>query len=429
MVYGRSLPCGSQAELGTSDPRRSYEPLDPSHTPTDRVTLKQSSTIGRGCFYFSGILLQFLLMKIAIDARLYGLKNRGLGRFLIEHLKGLEAADEQTSYSVFLKEENIGEYQPAKKNFVKKIWNTPWYSLKEQTDTTILKNEQADLYYFPHWNVPMLLGKPYVVTIHDMILFDYPDRRASTQSWLRYKLKYLAFRMLMGAVLARAKAVVAVSGSTRDAILKHFPQTKSIQVIYEGAPELAQSEVVNLGKHGIQKPYILYVGAAYPHKNLPFLLRSFQEARKMIDCQLVLVGRKDFFYERLASEAAQAGLDRDVVFFGGATDGELAYLYEHSRVAVSPSLVEGFGFGGLEAMTKDIPVDASRIPCFQEIFGDAPQYFDPSNVSDCARVLAEVYTSEELRGRMITAGREIPKRYDWIESARKYKKLFEKLRE
>lgn len=366
-------------------------------------------------------------MKIAIDARLYGLKNRGLGRFLIEHLKGLESVDEQNSYSVFLKEENKDEYQPAKKNFVKKIWNTQWYSLKEQTDTAVLKNEQADLYYFPHWNVPMLLGKPYVVTIHDMILFDFPDRRASTQSWLRYKLKYVAFRMLMGAVLARAKAVVAVSYSTRDAILKHFPKTKNIQVIYEGAPELAPSEVVNLGKHGIQKPYILYVGAAYPHKNLPFLLRSFQEARKTIDCQLVLVGRKDFFYERLASDAARSGIDKDVVFFGGATDGELAYLYEHAHMAVSPSLVEGFGFGGLEAMTKGIPVVASRISCFREIFGDAPQYFDPTNEHDCARALILVSRDESARTSMIQVGNTIPVRYNWKKSAEEYTHLFERL--
>lgn len=364
-------------------------------------------------------------MKIAIDARLYGLKNRGLGRFLIEHLKGLEKVDEQNAYSVFLKQENKDEYQPSKANFQKKIWDVPWYSLKEQTDSKVLKQSGADLYYFPHWNVPMLLGKPYVVTIHDMILFDFPDRRASTQSWLKYKLKYAAFRLLIGTVLRKAKAVVAVSDSTKQAILKHFPQTKNIRVIYEGAPELALAQPFDLGKHGIKKPYILYVGAAYPHKNLLFLIKSFQRARENLDCQLVLVGRKDFFYERLEAEAKAAGLDQDVVFFGSATDAQLSHLYDNARAAAYPSLVEGFGFGGLEAMTKGVPVVAADIACFQEIFGAAPRYFDPKDVEVCATALVVACNDEAARVEMIEAGKKIPHRYNWTESAEQYKQLFE----
>lgn len=366
-------------------------------------------------------------MKIAIDARLYGLRNRGLGRFLIEHLKGLEEVDEQNSYSVFLKEENKDEYQPVKKNFHKKIWDVPWYSLKEQTDTAVLKEEKADLYYFPHWNVPMFLGKPFVVTIHDMILFDYPDRRASTQSWWKYKLKYAAFRLLIGAVLRKAQAVVAVSESTRQAILKYFPQTKNIQVIYEGAPELALAQAFDLLKHRITKPYILYVGAAYPHKNLLFLVRSFQRARESTGCQLVLVGRKDFFYERLEAQAKAEGLDKDVVFFGSATDAELSYLYDMAQASVSPALVEGFGFNGLESMAKGVPVAASNIPCFEEIFAEGPEYFDPKDENDCARALVLVSTDEAKRKSMIDNGKQIPARYNWKESAEKYKHLFESL--
>ncbi len=366
-------------------------------------------------------------MKIAIDARLYGLKNRGLGRFLIEHLKALENADEQNSYSVFLRKENFDEYEPTNPNFKKLLWDVPWYSLKEQLDSKTLKQSGADLFYFPHWNVPIFLNRPFVVTIHDMILFDYPDRRASTQSWWKYKLEYTAFRVLIGQVLKRAPAVVAVSESAKQAILKHFPHTKNIHVIYEGAPELAAAQPFDLLKHGIKKPYILYVGAAYPHKNLPFLIRSFQKARETIDCQLVFVGRTDFFYERLAAETKTAGLDPDVIFFGSATDGELAYLYEHACAAVSPSFVEGFGFGGLEAMSKGIPVVASRIPCFEEIFGAAPRYFDPLDVEACATALIEAYRDEAKRSHMVEEGKKIPERYNWKESAGRYQQFFESL--
>lgn len=365
-------------------------------------------------------------MHIAIDARLYGLKNRGLGRFLIEHLKHLEVVDEHNSYSVLLRTDNFDEYEPANPRFKKLLWDVPWYSWREQVGAGFLRSLNADLYYFPHWNVPLFLGKPYVVTIHDMILFDFPDRRASTQSWLQYKLKYAAFRFLVGATMRNAQAVVAVSQATKTAILNHFPKTKNIQVIYEGAPELAVPEVVNLGKHGIQKPYILYVGAAYPHKHLPFLLRSFQHVRTSVDCQLVLVGRSDFFYERLALEARTAGIDRDVVFFGSATDGELAYLYNQARTVVCPSLVEGFGFSGLEALSRGVPVVASRIPCFEEILGQAPLYFDPKDEASCAHALIRGSSDELTRTRAMQSGVDHALKYDWHKSAQQYTQLFER---
>jgi glycosyltransferase involved in cell wall biosynthesis len=78
-------------------------------------------------------------------------------------------------------------------------------------------------------------------------------------------------------------------------------------------------------------------------------------------------------------------------------------------------------------MTKDIPVVASRIPCFQEIFGNAPEYFDPTNEHDCARALILASRDESARTSMVQIGNTIPVRYNWKKSAEEYTNLFERL--
>ena len=48
-------------------------------------------------------------MRIGIDARLYGIKNRGLGRYVKELVDGLLAMDNQNEYVIFCSQENVDE--------------------------------------------------------------------------------------------------------------------------------------------------------------------------------------------------------------------------------------------------------------------------------------------------------------------------------
>jgi len=95
------------------------------------------------------------------------------------------------------------------------------------------------------------------------------------------------------------------------------------------------------------------------------------------------------------------------------SEGELRWLYEHCAAYVFPSLSEGFGLPGLEAMQHGAPVVSSNATCLPEVYGDAAHYFDPLDVQAMADAINEVITDKDLRARLIAAGHTQAATYSW----------------
>jgi glycosyltransferase involved in cell wall biosynthesis len=120
-------------------------------------------------------------MRIGIDARFYGSLGKGLGRYTEKLIFHLEAIDTDNEYVVFLRRENFDEYIPRSPRFRKVVAQYAWYGLSEQTlFVLLLYRFRFDLVHFPHFNVPLLYRRPFVVTIHDLILVHYPTLRNIT---------------------------------------------------------------------------------------------------------------------------------------------------------------------------------------------------------------------------------------------------------
>ena len=134
-------------------------------------------------------------------------------------------------------------------------------------------------------------------------------------------------------------------------------------------PLLEKSETF-FKKYGIMKPYILYVGNAYPHKNLDRLILAFKRvAKKHPGLSLVLAGKEDYFYKRLKKIVAGNEIS-NVVFPDHIDEDHLPTLYREAKLYVFPSLYEGFGLPPLEAMARNIPVASSNASCLPEILGN-----------------------------------------------------------
>ena len=197
---------------------------------------------------------------------------------------------------------------------------------------------------------------------------------------------------------------------------------------YEAADEMIASErtPLDLAARGVTKPYFLYVGNAYPHKNLETLLVAFRRLRdEKLEARLVLVGKSDYFHERIRAEAARLGLEKDVIFWGFAPDRELAELYRRARAYVFPSLLEGFGLPPLEAMRYGIPVAAAGNSCLPEVLGDAAAYFEPTDVADMARVMRRVFEDEALRRNLGEKGPRRVANFSWRRCAEETLKVYD----
>lgn len=149
--------------------------------------------------------------------------------------------------------------------------------------------------------------------------------------------------------------------------------------------------------------YFLYVGNAYPHKNLELLLHAASKA----GVRVVFVGKDDFFYKRL-------GIQPKTV-----TDPELSQLYKHAQALVFPSLMEGFGLPALEALANNCPVIVSDIPVFHELLGESAIYFDPHSVDALAKILKRTMVKRPAVDSSIVS------KYSWHKMAKETLSIYE----
>ncbi|MBI1908385.1 glycosyltransferase family 4 protein [Candidatus Uhrbacteria bacterium] len=344
-------------------------------------------------------------MRIGIDARFYGPRvgGGGLGRYVAELVTHLQALDRTNSYVLFLRKENFHECAITNPNFQKRLVDVPWYTFEEQR---VMPREVAHakvhFMHYPHWNVPVLSRVPFVVTIHDLILLeDAQSARASTRNPFVHGIKQVGHRIALEHAVHRSKHIIAVSEYTKASLLRHFRvRAQKISVVPNGVGRPGDGSGVNLRALGAYEPYFLYVGNAYPHKNLEMMLHAFAMFRGAHpSIQLVIAGRRDVFSRKLETEASEIGIPSAVIrFVDLPTDDELAALYRHAQLFIYPSRIEGFGIPPLEAMTYGTPVAAARAASIPEILGTHARFFEPDDIEGLAEIMDDAAKRKPAQG-------------------------------
>ncbi len=363
-------------------------------------------------------------IKVGIDARFYGPEQKGLGRYVQQLVDNLEQIIDQRAeieFVIFLRSDNWAQYQSQNSKFSKILANCHWYGFKEQIlmPWKIIR-AKIDLMHFPHFNVPIFCPKPFVITIHDLILKRFSTRRASTLGSVKYWFKNLAYHWVINLAVKRARKIIAVSNFTKQDIIQYFKvHPGRIKVIYEGAPivdygSLAKTRPLNkLKSFGIIKPYLLYVGNAYPHKNLENLIKAFIKFNHDGQYQLVLAGKIDYFYQRLKSLIPDFMADK-IIFTDFISDQDLQLLYQNALLYAFPSFYEGFGLPPLEAMSYGLPVVSSNASCLPEILGEAAEYFNPEDMNEIAKAISSLLKDKNRQQELIIKGRQKASQYSWL---------------
>jgi glycosyltransferase involved in cell wall biosynthesis len=347
------------------------------------------------------------MSRIVIDAREL---RTSTGRYIERLLHYLQQIDEEHQYRILLRPEDMSGWEPINPRFTPVACPYKEFTFGEQLGfARQLRRLRGDLVHFGMTQQPLRYWHKKVTTVHDLTTARYTN---PSKAWLSFKAKQLVYRLVIKQAARQSAAILVGSQYVKDDLVTFTDiKPEKITVTYEAAEPIAAAAepVISLGGH----KFLLYVGRPTPHKNLERLIEAFVQLKAQHpDLVLVLAGKRDANYERIEAEAKRRTI-KHLHFTGHVSEGQLRWLYEHCAAYVFPSLSEGFGLPGLEAMVHGAPVVSSNATCLPEIYGEAAHFFDPLDIPAMANAINEVLTDKELRENLIKLGHEQAKKYSW----------------
>lgn len=324
-------------------------------------------------------------IRLGIDCRLAGNRHAGIGRyiqqlavrvpFLLPKWDLIFTVAELEQQQALEKHWDEQGKKPRNVSFV--VAPIQHYTLAEQLKMPkIFAQQNLDILHVPHFNIPLLYTGKIIITIHDLLWHEHRGSEVTTlPKWL-YWFKYIGYRWVVTTALRRALAIIVPSHTIKDTLSKYFPHTlQKIFVTYEGADQFNGKASKKPQLNWQRNPQrLLYVGSLYPHKNITVVLQALQLNPELT---LDLVGSRSVFQDRVKAEIEVRGISDKVTWHGHLSDADLEALTKKVTALIQPSLSEGFGLTGLEAMTQGVPLLASDIPIFREIYQEGAWYFDP----------------------------------------------------
>jgi glycosyltransferase involved in cell wall biosynthesis len=357
------------------------------------------------------------MIHIAIDARII---NSSTGTYVERLLHYLQEIDTVNTYSVLVRAKDKGYWKPTADNFKVKIAEFDNYSLAEQIGFKKFLDELSpDLVHFCMPQQPIFYKGAHVTTFHDLTLLKTYN---SDKNWLAFHLKQLVGRFVFKRVSKTSKHILTASEFTKKELVAFAGiSPKKVTVTLEAAD-------IHVGKltpykHPLNK-FILYVGQQSDYKNIRRLGDAHQKLlQKHPDLGLILVGKINA--SAINNKKYFGDKDYDnIIFTDFLPDAQRDWLYTNTSAYVFPSLMEGFGLPGLEAMGHGAPVVSSNATCLPEVYSDAAQYFDPYDTDDIARAIDKVLTDEKLRNSLIKKGYEQIKKYSWRRMAQQTHSIY-----
>ena len=287
------------------------------------------------------------------------------------------------------------------------------YSIK------LLKKQEFDVFeptFFDSYFLPYLKGKPFVMTVHDMIPELYP--------------KYFSrddFQIIQKRTLCPIASHIHVpSKRTKEDLVNILSiPPERITIIPHGGPHIYKGW--DLNEKLFPFPYLLYVGDRFGYKNfIPWLKSLASIVRDFNDVHIVCTGKPFTDEEMKLINSLHIG--NNVVHYF-ATEESFGRLYHNAIAFVYPSSYEGFGLPILEAFAYGCPVMLNNASCFPEVGGDAALYFSiKDGQSDFYEQFQYLYTmSSEDRLHLIHKGEKRLSLYSWDNAANRLLSIYNSL--
>ncbi len=359
---------------------------------------------------------------IVIDARI---RRSSTGRYtdrLLEHLQKLPSPHR---FTVLIEPDDA--WRPRTDNITVIPCRFRQFSFNPLNDVAfghLLRKLKPDLVHFTMTQQPLSYWGKTITTTHDLTMLRFV--RAGKTPAPIFWLKRLGYRLMFYLVHKRTDLVIVPTKFVAQDLARYYAFTASkTEVTYESS-EPPISEPADRPKN-ITKPFIMHVGSPFPHKNIYRLIAAFDMlAADHPKLQLVLAGKEEFYFKELKQWAKKQPSYSRIQFTGFVSDSELKWLYKNAEAYVLPSLSEGFGLPGMEAMSHGCPLVSSSATCLPEVYGDAALYFDPLNVHDMATAISSMLGDKKIQKKYVAAGHQQLKKYSWQAMAKQTHELYDK---
>jgi glycosyltransferase involved in cell wall biosynthesis len=263
----------------------------------------------------------------------------------------------------------------------------------------------------------------YVITIHDLIPILYPEYVGSI-----YSLQAKYFYPL---AIKHASKIITDSNHTKNDIIRLYnvPENK-IEVIYPGVsnhfkPASREEKNKVLQKYNLIYPFILFVGAIEPKKNIDLLIKAFYICQKKnMNLHLVIAGKKAWKYETIFNLIDTLNIHCKIHILNFVPYEDLPALYSSAEVFVFPSRYEGFGLPPLEAMQCGVPVITSNVSSLPEIVGEGGIMVSPDNYEMLAEAILKVTSDTHVRSQASIYSLSRAKLFSWKETGEKTIKVY-----
>lgn len=342
------------------------------------------------------------MKTICIDARFWGIKDTGIGRYT-ENLIDNLPLNKNTRLVLLVSSQTAKESKLAK--YEKHIIHNHPYTLWSLIETHIaLFRINPNLFHATNLSVPVFWPGKIIVTIHDLIKHYSRGQANTTHHPAIYWLKYLEYLILVNLAIRRASHIIVPAKYWEEILMqKYHLHPEKISVTYEGTSKTFLGDSLKETPFkSVPKPFVAYTGNLYPHKNVGILIKAAEKLK----VNVAIVCARSVFESRLPKSSY-------AYYLGRLSDQELVKLYHDALAFVFPSLIEGFGLPGLEAMATGLPVIAARASCLPEIYGDAALYFNPQDVNDLVAKIKFLLSDEKLRSLLIAKGKSQAQKYSW----------------
>jgi glycosyltransferase involved in cell wall biosynthesis len=362
-------------------------------------------------------------MHVAIDAAIAHPRSGGVGNYAMRIIDGL-AHTEGVRVTALVPEESVGEVVLPEQSPKFRFTTVPVpadapserFARREYWEQRLLPEHVdavgPDIFFGPLSMGPINWPGIKVVTVHDLAFEHFTGHNAQCPPAY-----YSYYSRWARKCASDASALLCVSHDTRADVEERWgilgkSHVTHIAPCLDFVPADHASSVRLIQEtFSLREPFCLYVGGAFPRKNVARLIEAAYLCPDITEKFPLVLALEDS--DELSGLIREYQLERCVRLIGHCPSRLLPHLYRAAQLVVYPSLSEGFGLPPLEALSCGTAVAATKAGAVPEILQDNAVYFEPRVPESIAAALSRLIQDRGLRHRLGRDGKAFAASYTW----------------